>query len=169
VVVMGVSGSGKTTQGRALAEALGTAFVDADDLHPAANIAKMAAGAPLSDADRAPWLEAVADRLKRLGADGGGVLACSALKRRYRARILEGAPSARLVYLKVSQDCARRRMAARTDHFMPASLAASQFDALEEPSADEDAFVVSGEDEALRTTRRLLGALTGAAPDPSAA
>ena len=133
VVVMGVSGSGKTTVGAALADALGLRFVDGDALHPAANVAKMAAGIPLDDADRAPWLDAVGAVL----AAGPVVVACSALKRVYRDRLRAAAPDLDLVFLDGSRELLASRMAARPGHFMPASLLDSQLATLEPPTADE--------------------------------
>ena len=132
VVVMGVSGCGKSTLGRALAAALATRFVDADDLHPAENIAKMAAGQPLDDADRAPWLDRCAAAL----AAGPVVLACSALKRRYRDRLRVAAPDLRLIHLAAPQSLLAERLVARSGHFMPAGLLPSQFAALEAPEGE---------------------------------
>lgn len=135
IVVMGVSGSGKTSVGQALAARLGIAFTDADDLHPAANVEKMRAGHPLTDEDRWPWL----DRVGRKLADAApGVVACSALKRSYRDRIRAacGAP-VRFVHLSGSRDQIAARMAARRDHYMPVSLLDSQFATLEPPGPDE--------------------------------
>ncbi|WP_245749389.1 gluconokinase [Gemmobacter aquatilis] len=132
VVVMGVSGCGKSTLGRVLASALGARFVDADDLHPAENIAKMAAGQPLDDADRVPWLDRCAAAL----AAGPVVLACSALKRRYRDRLRVAAPDLRLIHLAAPQTLLAGRLVARTGHFMPAGLLASQFAALEVPDGE---------------------------------
>lgn len=130
VVVMGVSGSGKSTVGAALAARLGVPFADGDDLHPAANIAKMAAGRPLDDADRRPWLEAVGRWLAD-HRDRGGVVTCSALKRSYRDLLRRFAPQAELVHLHGRHDVIARRQADRLDHFMPPSLLDSQFAALE--------------------------------------
>ncbi|WP_127818752.1 gluconokinase [Microbacterium sp. CPCC 204701] len=138
IVVMGPSGSGKTVVGAVLATRLDLPFVDADDLHPDANVAKMAAGTPLADEDRWPWLDIVAQTLR--GAAGGAVVACSALARRYRDRIREGAPDAVFVELKVSVEELARRMSSR-EHFMPSSLLASQLAALE-PLADDERGVV---------------------------
>ena len=130
VVVMGVSGSGKSTVGAALAERLGVPFADGDDLHPAENIAKMSAGRPLDDADRGPWLEAVG-RWLAWHAGSGGVITCSALKRSYRDLLRRFAPDAELVHLHGRHDVIARRQADRPGHFMPPSLLASQFAALE--------------------------------------
>jgi gluconokinase len=133
VVVMGVSGSGKTTFGRALAAQLGVRFLDADDFHPPENVARMAAGIPLTDADRGPWLERLAGLLPEVST----VLACSALKRRYRDRLRAGCPDLRYVFLTAPEAVLAARMAARRDHYMPPSLLRSQLDALEPPEPDE--------------------------------
>ena len=135
VIVMGVSGSGKTHVGKALAGSLGWDFYDADDFHPPSNIAKMAEGTPLDDSDRAPWLDSLNELLRScLTRNRPGVLACSALKERYRAKLLEGNSGVQLVYLKGSYDLIRSRMAEREGHYMKAHMLKSQFDALEEPS-----------------------------------
>jgi gluconokinase len=137
VVVMGVSGAGKTTIGRGLAERLGAAFVEGDDLHPAANVEKMRRGQPLTDEDRAPWLADLARLARDLGqGDRDVVLACSALKQSYRDILAAADPGrVRFVYLQAAPDLIRARMKARTGHFMPASLLESQFADLEEPQA----------------------------------
>ncbi len=132
VVVMGVSGSGKTTVGAALAEAIGVPFEDGDALHPAANVAKMSAGIPLSDEDRGPWLDTIGQVL----AAGPVVVACSALKRVYRDRLRAAAPDLELVYLEVDRVTLLERMKHRT-HFMPPSLLNSQLATLEVPTEDE--------------------------------
>ena len=138
VLVMGVSGSGKTTVGRALANKLGWRFVEGDDLHPAANVAKMHSGIPLNDDDRRPWLDRIADEMRRInGAGENAVIACSALKAAYRDRLAQGGDM-RLVYLKGDAATIEPRVAHRR-HFMPASLLPSQFATLEEP---KDAIVV---------------------------
>ncbi|WP_309710157.1 gluconokinase [Pseudolysinimonas sp.] len=137
VVVMGVSGTGKTTIARALAEAINLPFVEGDDLHPDANIAKMAAGIPLTDLDRAPWLDRIAVELVR-----PVVVTCSALKRSYRDRLRVAAPDLVLVYLHGSPQLLASRMAQRDGHFMPTSLLQSQLATLEEPASDEDAIAV---------------------------
>lgn len=138
LIVMGVSGSGKTTVGRALAQALGCPFFDADDYHPPANVAKMAAAHPLTDADRAPWLARlqalIAGQLER---GQPAVLACSALKRAYRAELSQAGPGLRFIYLRADYALIRQRLLARPDHFMPAGLLASQFADLEEPDPAE--------------------------------
>ncbi|XUK63267.1 Gluconokinase [Plantibacter sp. RU18] len=141
VVVMGVSGSGKSTTGVLIADRLGVPFIDADALHPLENVAKMAAGTPLEDADRWPWLALVGQTLAD-ASDTGLVMACSALKRVYREAILAEAPDVRFVLLHGSREVLGRRMEGRTDHFMPASLLDSQFALLEELDADEPGFVV---------------------------
>jgi gluconokinase len=148
IVVMGVSGSGKTTIGKALAERLGFEFRDGDEFHPKANVEKMRAGIALNDDDRAPWLEAIAAWIDEQRAAGRhGVVACSALKRSYRAMLRGARPDVCLVYLKGGKELIGRRMAARQGHYMPASLLDSQFAALEEPGDDEGAIVVSIADE----------------------
>ncbi|HEU4403792.1 MAG TPA: gluconokinase, GntK/IdnK-type [Polyangiaceae bacterium] len=135
VVVMGPSGSGKTTVGGLLAAELGVRFVDADALHPPANVAKMATGAPLDEADRGPWLEALRGELEAMVAAGrGGVLACSALRRSHRARL--GVPGVAFAYLKAPPETLRRRLAERAGHFFPAALLDSQLEALEEPEGE---------------------------------
>jgi gluconokinase len=138
VVVMGVSGSGKTTVGASLADALGLRFVDGDALHPAANVAKMAAGIPLDDADRGPWLDAIGTVL----AAGAVVVACSALKRAYRDRLRAAAPNLELVFLDGAPELLAARMVARPGHFMPTSLLDSQLKTLEPPTADEHPLTV---------------------------
>jgi gluconokinase len=142
IVVMGVSGSGKTTVGKALAAELGVPFMDADDLHPAANVAKMAAGHPLTDDDRWPWLARVGRELAE-AKNTGLVIACSALKRAYRAAILSAEPRARFVDLEGSRDLLASRMAHREGHFMPLSLLDSQLATLEPLAATEPGVAVS--------------------------
>lgn len=133
-IVMGVSGCGKTSVGKSLAEHLGWNFYDGDDFHPPANIAKMANGIPLDDADRAPWLAALHDLISAsIKADRPGVLACSALKERYRRQLLDGNEGVQIVYLKGSFELIWSRMEKRTDHYMKPDMLKSQFDALEEP------------------------------------
>jgi gluconokinase len=147
VVVMGVSGSGKTTVGRALAEALGGRFIDGDDFHSDAARAKMAAGHALTDDDRWPWLNRVGAALAEGRATGRStVVACSALKRAYRDRIRAavGAPL-RFVYLAAEPQAMSRRVGARRGHFMPASLVDSQFAALEAPDGEPDVIALSAE------------------------
>jgi gluconokinase len=144
LVVMGVSGSGKTTIATRLAARLGWVFKDADDLHSAANIAKMHAGIPLDDADRAPWLAAIADWIgARLAADDRAIIACSALKRAYRGTILGGRGSVCFVYLEGERALLAQRLSGRKGHFMPADLLDSQLATLEPPGPDEPAITVS--------------------------
>ena len=139
VVLMGVCGSGKTKVGRALAESLGWPFYDADDYHPPANVAKMAAGVPLTDDDRWPWLDRIVEELAYAGADdGNAVLACSALRQIYRDRIAR-AGNVRFVFLKGDLTTIAARLATRSHKYMPASLLPSQLATLEEPV---DALVV---------------------------
>ncbi len=133
-LIMGVSGSGKTAVGKALARRLGWEFLDADDFHPPANIAKMRAGIPLDDADREPWLAALHDRLSSVLAAGGHpVLACSALKEKYRRQLLEGNRGILIVFLKGDYDLIWERMIRRRGRFMRPEMLRSQFEALEEP------------------------------------
>ena len=134
-IVMGVSGCGKTSVGEALAKRLGWDFYDADDFHPPANVAKMVDGIPLDDSDRAPWLALLHDKISSsLKADKPGVLACSALKERYRQQLMDGNDGVQIIYLKGSYDLIWSRMSARKDHYMKPHMLKSQFDALEEPS-----------------------------------
>ena len=134
VIVMGVSGAGKTTVAAHLARELGWEFLDADSFHSAANVAKMHAGIPLDDADRTPWLEALRREIARAIQDRRSLtLACSALKDAYRQQLLAG-PEVRLVYLKGAFDVLRQRLVHRSGHFMTERLLASQLDALEEPA-----------------------------------
>jgi carbohydrate kinase (thermoresistant glucokinase family) len=137
-IVMGVSGSGKTTVSALLAAALGCQFQEGDDLHPAENVEKMQGGTPLTDADRLPWLRKIAEEIDSWRARGeSGVLTCSALERSYRDIIIGNRPGVTLVYLKGSYDHIRRRMAARHEHFMPVALLHSQFATLQEPTPNE--------------------------------
>jgi gluconokinase len=135
IILMGVSGSGKTSVGKVLAEHLKWDFYDADDFHPPENVAKMASGIPLDDSDRAPWLAALHDLISSsLKQNKSGVLACSALKERYRQQLMNGSDGVQLVYLKGSYDLIWSRMETRPDHYMKPQMLHSQFDALEEPS-----------------------------------
>ncbi len=139
VVVMGVSGAGKSTVGAALAQRLGVPFVDADTLHPPANVAKMAAGEPLSDDDRYPWLERVGGWL---AGHPAGVVSCSALKREYRDQLRAHCPRVEFLHLDGSPEEIGRRAAGRSGHFMPAALLSSQFDTLEPLDIDEPGVTV---------------------------
>jgi gluconokinase len=141
VVVMGVSGSGKTTVGAALAQRLGVPFADADDFHPPENVAKMSAGVPLDDDDRRPWLETIAAWLAA-HEEGGGVASCSALRRAYRDILTSAAPGVVFVHLHGSRDVVAARVAGRPGHFMPAALVESQFATLEPLQPDERGVVI---------------------------
>lgn len=141
-VVMGVSGCGKSTVGEALATHLGVDFIEGDRVHPPENVARMAAGIPLTDADRQGWLEALASHIADARrAERGLVVSCSALKRRYRDILRSAASDVRFVFLKGERDLLAARMAERPGHYMPVSLLDSQFAALEEPAADENAWI----------------------------
>jgi gluconokinase len=142
LVVMGVSGSGKTTVAELLAKQLGWPFMEGDRLHPPANVEKMRQGVPLTDADRWPWLDRIGEELKGWAAEGkSGVLTCSALKRTYRDRIRLARPDVRFIYIKGSEALIAARVAARRHEYMPASLLRSQFATLEEPTPDEPGVV----------------------------
>jgi gluconokinase len=158
VVVMGVSGSGKTTVGAALADALGLRFVDGDALHPAANVAKMAAGIPLDDVDRWPWLDAIGAVL----AEAPVVVACSALKRAYRDRLRAAAPGLQLVFLDGSPALLASRMTARPGHFMPPSLLDSQLATLERPDPNEHALTADIAEPAAAIVAELAERMTRA-------
>lgn len=150
VVVMGVAGSGKTTVGRALAASLGRPFFDADDFHPPENIARMRAGVPLTDADREPWLASLCALIERADAAGEDiVLACSALRARFRERLRAAAKDLRYVYLDAGRGVITHRLAERTGHFMSPDLVTSQFADLEEPA---DALVL----DASRAPKELV-------------
>lgn len=160
---MGVAGAGKSLIGASFASALDVAFTDADGFHPAANVAKMAAGIPLTDADRAGWLEALALRLADARLAGEGlVLACSALKRAYRDVLRGGDPELQLVFLTGSERLISQRLEARTGHYMPTSLLASQLATLEPPAADESPWICDASESPDAIVARLL-ALAGAA------
>jgi gluconokinase len=144
LIVMGVSGAGKSTIGEKLAERLGWKFEDGDRFHPPSNVAKMSAGQPLTDEDRWPWLRAIADEIARLcEAAGHVVIASSALKRAYRDILVHGRPDVRIIYLKGTQDLIASRLALRKGHFMPPGLLESQFKTLEPPDASENPVTVS--------------------------
>lgn len=143
-IVMGVSGSGKSTIAKGLADRLGWRYEDGDDFHPQSNIDKMRAGHPLTDEDRWPWLRAIAAHIDALRARGEkSIIACSVLKRAYRDIIIGDRPDVRLVYLKGDRDLIAKRIAGRKDHFMPPDLLDSQFATLEEPKPDENPLTVS--------------------------
>jgi gluconokinase len=144
LVVMGVSGSGKSTIADKLAERLSWAFEDADKFHPASNVAKMSAGQPLTDEDRWPWLQAIAAEIDRVCKAGQhAVIACSALKRVYRDILVHGRNDVRFVFLKGTQELIAGRLSLRKGHFMPPGLLASQLKTLEPPGPDENSVTVS--------------------------
>jgi gluconokinase len=144
LVVMGVSGSGKSTIADKLAERLGWTFEDGDRFHPPSNVAKMSAGHPLTDEDRWPWLQAIADEIDRVCKTGErAVIACSALKRAYRDILVHGRSDVRIIYLNGTQELIASRLAMRKGHFMPPGLLASQFKTLEPPGTDEHPVTVS--------------------------
>jgi gluconokinase len=158
IVVMGVSGSGKTTVGEQLADRLGWEFADADQFHSAANVAKMHAGTPLTDADRATWLRAIATWIEdHVAAGKDGVVTCSALKRSYRDRLRR--PEVQFVYLEGDRRLIAARMAERRGHFFPAALLDSQFRDLEPPGPDERAWTVSIAGTAEETVEKIMDRL----------
>jgi gluconokinase len=168
LVIMGVSGAGKSTLGRALAEALGWKFVEGDTLHPSANVAKMAAGKPLDDEDRWPFLDNVAQAIVASG-DSGIVVSCSALKRSYRDFIRARTGPVTFVLPMLSREALQARMEQRRDHFMPLALLDSQLTTLESPQPGEDVIVVDGaastEEQVARVLRRVSPP-AGRMPDP---
>nr|WP_315228129.1 gluconokinase [uncultured Limnohabitans sp.] len=137
LIIMGVSGCGKSTVGQRLAQRIGVPFLEGDALHPPRNVALMAAGTPLTDADRAGWLDAIAERLSGLGPREGLVVSCSALKRAYRDRLRAAAPDLQFVHLHGTRALLAARLRERQGHYMPPALLDSQLDTLEIPSADE--------------------------------
>jgi gluconokinase len=162
VVVAGVAGSGKTTIGTLLASQLGWEFEDGDDLHPAANVAKMHAGVPLTDEDRRPWLDAVGAWIDQQTATGRpGVIACSALKRSYRDHLLDGRPDLQMIFLRVAdRDTLAARLQGRHGHFFRPELLDSQLAAVEAPVPAERVIVVDDDDpppEVVREIIRRLG------------
>jgi gluconokinase len=160
IIVMGVSGSGKSTIGALLASCLRWEYEDADWFHPPSNVDKMHSGIPLTDEDRWPWLKAVAawiDKTRRSG--GHGVVACSTLKRRYRDVLIGDRADVRLVYLKGDETLIARRIATRHEHFMPASLLHSQFEALEEPGPNEKPITISIEPQPREIVGQILSAI----------
>ena len=159
MLLMGVAGCGKTTVGEQLAERLGWPYQEGDALHPPANVAKMAGGTPLTDADRLPWLAAVAAWIDARRAAGEcGVVSCSALKRAYRQLLIGDRPDVRLVYLQGTRAQLAERLAARTGHYMPAGLLDSQLATLEEPTAAEQPLVVTID----RPVEAIVTAIAGA-------
>jgi gluconokinase len=160
IIVMGVSGCGKTTIGEALARHFAVPFIEGDALHPEANVAKMRGGTPLSDDDRWPWLEEIGRRLK--ARDGGAVATCSSLKKIYRAKLrAKAGEGLRFVFLNCSKTVLEARIAARKNHFMPPSLLASQLSTLEDPRGEEGVIAVDGDaapDIIILEALRKLGA-----------
>lgn len=163
VAVMGVSGSGKTTVGTMLADHLGVPFAEADDFHPPANVAKMASGVPLDDADRQPWLQAIGGWLDERGT-GGGVVTCSALRRGYRDLLRRHAPRLCFLHLDGPADLLARRISRRKGHFMPVSLLRSQLETLEPLQDDECGSVVDIDGDPEQVLRRAAEAVRSCAP-----
>jgi gluconokinase len=160
VVVMGVSGSGKTTVGRGLAEAMGWEYAEGDDFHSEANVAKMRSGQPLTDEDRWPWLHAIGDWLSaQERADRSAVVTCSALRRVYRDLLREGRPDVRFCHVEAGADLIRDRLEHRVGHYMPPSLLASQLATLEPLQRDEPGVVVSVAGSPEEIVQRALTAL----------
>ncbi|WP_330279520.1 gluconokinase [Streptomyces sp. NBC_00056] len=160
VVVMGVSGSGKSTVGALLARRLTAPFLEADDVHPAANRAKMAAGHPLDDADRRPWLLSVAAWIREATDAGrGGVVACSALKHEYRDLFRRAGAGVWFLYLALDRASADRRVAGRTDHFMPSRLVDSQYEALDPLRSDEPGLTVDAAADPRTIVDQAVGAV----------
>ena len=167
-VVMGVSGTGKTVIGRCLAERLGWQFQEGDRLHSAENVAKMKSGQPLTDADRVPWLAAIAAAIDGWRSRGEpGVITCSALKRAYRRQIVGERSDVRLVYLEGPRELIAKRLAARQGHFMPASLLTSQFETLEPPGPDENPITVGINRPVPEIIQHIVGALFPSVERPS--
>jgi gluconokinase len=157
LIVGGVSGSGKSTVGAMLAGTLHWRFADADSFHPEANVAKMRAGIPLTDADRWPWLELIGGWMdERVAAGESAVVTCSALKRAYRDRLLVGRPAATMVLLLVSRDELQRRLIRRHRHFFPEKLLDTQLDALELPGPDEQVKTVVAESDPAGTVAKVI-------------
>ena len=163
IIVMGVCGSGKSSIGLKVANALGAKFIDGDDLHPRANIQKMAAGNPLNDEDRAPWLERIRDAAYSLERKNElGVIVCSALKKQYRAPIREGNASVSFLFLDGSQSLILERMRARQGHFMREAMVQSQFDTLERPDDEPGVFRIDIDGTFEQVVDRAVTALTQA-------
>lgn len=155
IVIMGVAGSGKTTIGEMLAKRMNIPFYDGDLYHPEENVKKMASGIPLTDTDREPWLHSLAQLVTRAENEGGAVVACSALKQRYREMLSSGG-TIQFVYLKGTQELISRRLLKRSGHFLPPQLLNSQFEALEEP---DDAVVVSVDKTPDEVCREIMSRL----------
>lgn len=166
--MMGVSGCGKTSVGQRVAGHLGWPFLEGDALHPPANVARMHAGHPLDDADRAPWLDAIGEWMDaRVAAGTSAVIACSALKRRYRDRLRRGRAGVCFALLDVGRPELERRLRDRPGHFMPASLLDSQLATLEPPTPDEPAFIVDANGAIEATVRATLASLRAHNPPPT--
>jgi len=161
ILVMGVSGSGKSTIGKGLARRIGAAFLDADDFHPPENVARMAAGKPLTDDMRWPWLDRLVTEVGSAGGDRDVVLACSALRRSYRNHLRRGIANLILIYPDASRTLIQSRMAARADHYMPLALLDSQFATLEVPTPDEGAITVSVDQPVDAIVAQLAEAISG--------
>ena len=160
VIVAGVSGSGKSTVGALLAGRLGWRFADGDDFHPAANVAKMSVGVPLTDEDRWPWLRAIGAWMdERITADESAVVTCSALRRAYRDLLLYGRPQARIVFLALNRGVLTRPLAVRHGHFFPEELLGSQFTDLEPPQPDERVVTVVPAGDAQATADAIVAVL----------
>jgi gluconokinase len=170
LIVMGVSGSGKSTIAEKLAQRLSWTYEDGDRFHPAGNVAKMSAGHPLTDEDRWPWLQAIANEIDRVCKSGEhAVIACSALKRSYRDVLVHGRSDVRIVYLNGTQELIAGRLARRKGHFMPPGLLASQFKTLEPPGMDENPVTVSIDasvEEIVDDTISQIGLRPGASSTP---
>jgi len=167
VLVGGVAGSGKTTVGRAVAGILHWPYTDADSFHPEANVAKMRAGIPLTDADREPWLAAICAWMdERIASGTDAVVGCSALKQRYRDELLDGRPEARMVYLEISRDLAQRRLVDRHGHFFTVNLMDDQFEELEPPVESEQLIVVSAAETPDRIVTEIVDRLGLVASPP---
>jgi gluconokinase len=163
LIVGGVAGTGKTTVGALIAGSRHWRFADADSFHSATNVAKMRAGLPLTDSDRAPWLDAIGTWMdQRIASGESAVVACSALKRSYRDRLLSGRPEARIVFLDASPEELHDRIATRPGHFFPAKLLTSQLAALEPPAPDEHVLMVHTSPDPNVTADRVLSTLTPA-------
>jgi gluconokinase len=165
IVVMGVAGSGKSTIADLFAQQLGWTRIEGDDLHPAQNVAKMAAGMPLTDVDREPWLRLICERINQ--TDGNQVITCSALRRGYRDILRTAEARVRFLHLSGSTEVLAARIGARTDHFMPPSLLTSQLDALEPLTPDEDGVVVDVQGTPADIVTRALQALDLDIPSPA--
>ena len=161
LIIAGASGSGKTTVGALVAGRLRWRFADADGFHPPSNIEKMRTGTPLTDEDREPWLQAITGWMdERLAADESGVLTCSALKRSYRDRLLDGRPGATMIFLEVRKEILVERLTNRPGHFFPERLLNSQLAILEPPAPDETrVHTVPSEDGAEETAARVIGTI----------